>query len=78
MSVSNVRRVFFGVIISATGLALATPFSQPGVAAASTVSRYATGTTGVVAPSQGVPSAASQTVAPLMYEGGPLRAATGR
>jgi hypothetical protein len=61
MSVSNVRRVFFGVIISATGLALATPFSQPGVAAASTVSRYATGTTGVVAPSQGVPSAASQT-----------------
>jgi len=61
MGVSNVRRVFFGAIIGATGLALAAPLSRPDVAAASTVSGYATGTTGVVTPFQGVPAAAGQT-----------------
>ncbi len=60
MSVSNVRRVFFGAVISATGLALAAPFSQPGVAASSSTSVYARGTTGVVAPSHQAAAAAGQ------------------
>jgi hypothetical protein len=64
MSVSNVRRVFLGAVISATGLALAAPLSQPGIAAAaSTATVYAGGTTGIVAPAHRAPAAAGQTAA---------------
>jgi hypothetical protein len=64
MIVSNVRRVLFGAVIGATGIALAAPFSQPGIAAAaSTATAYASGTTGVVAPSHGAPAAGGQTAA---------------
>jgi hypothetical protein len=61
MTVSSVRRVFFGAVIGATGLALAAPFSQSGVAAASNTSVFASGTTGVVAPSHAIAAAAGQT-----------------
>lgn len=60
MSVSNVRRVFFGAVIGATGIALAAPL-QPGVAAAAPAAVYASGTTGVVAPSHATAAAPSQT-----------------
>jgi hypothetical protein len=63
MAASNVRRVFFGAVISATGLALAAPFSQPGVAASASTSVSASGTTGVVAPSHHAAAAAVQTAA---------------
>src|SRR5579863_6362814 len=63
MNVSNVRRVFFGAVIGATGLALAAPFSPSGVAAVSNTSVFASGTTGVVAPSHAVAAAAGQTAA---------------
>ncbi len=63
MAASNVRRVFLGAVIGATGLALAAPFTQPGVAAASPASVYAHGTTGVVAPSHHAAAAAGQTAA---------------
>lgn len=61
MSVSNLRRVFFGAVIGATGLALAAPISQSHVAAASNTSVFATGTTGVVAASHSMAAAAGQT-----------------
>lgn len=61
MSVSNVRRVFFGAVIGATGLALAAPFSQSGVAAASKTAGFASGNTGLVAPSHATASTAGQT-----------------
>ena len=62
MTVSNARRLFFGAVIGATGIALAIPFSRPGVAAAaSTASVSARGTTGVVAPSRRAAAAAGQT-----------------
>ena len=61
MGFSNVRRVFFGAVIGATGLALAAPFSQPGAAAASNTSAFASGTTGIVAPSHAAAAAAGQT-----------------
>lgn len=62
MNVGNVRRVFFGAVIGATGIALAVPFSQPGVAAASSSTTvYTSGTTGVVAPSHATRAAAGQT-----------------
>ena len=59
MGVSNVRRVFLGAVIGATGIALAAPFSKPNVAVASTATTYASGTVGIVAPSHQVPAAAS-------------------
>src|ERR1035441_3875984 len=61
MTVSNVRRVLFGAVIGATGIALAAPFSQPGIAAAASATAYAGGTTGVVSPSDAAPAAAGQT-----------------
>jgi hypothetical protein len=60
VSVSNVRRVFFGAVIGATGIALAAPL-QPGIAAAAPAAVYASGTTGVVAASHAAAAAASQT-----------------
>ncbi|HVC43109.1 MAG TPA: hypothetical protein VND54_14110 [Candidatus Saccharimonadales bacterium] len=64
MSASNVRRVFFGAVISATGIALAAPFSQPDLAAASPAATvYAAGSTGVVAPSHAAPAAAGRATA---------------
>jgi hypothetical protein len=60
VSVSNVRRVFFGAVIGATGIALAAPL-QPGIAAAAPAAVYASGTTGVVAASHEAAAAASQT-----------------
>jgi hypothetical protein len=60
VSVNNVRRVFFGAVIGATGIAVAAPL-HPGVAAAAPAAVYASGTTGVVAPSHAAPAAASQT-----------------
>jgi hypothetical protein len=56
------RRVLFGAVIGATGIALAVPFSNPGVAAASTTTIYARGTTGVVSPSHPAPAAATETI----------------
>ncbi len=60
MSVNNVRRVFFGAVIGATGIALAAPL-HPGVASAAPAAVYASGTTGLVAPSHAARPAASQT-----------------
>ncbi len=61
MSVNNVRRVFFGAVIGATGIALAAPL-HPGIVAAAPAAVYASGTTGVVAPSHAAAAAAIQTV----------------
>ncbi len=63
MRVSSVRRVLFGAVIGATGIALAAPFSQPGAAAASSAAVYAHGTVGVVSPSRAAAAAAGQTAA---------------
>ena len=63
MRVNRVRRALLGAVISATGIALAVPFAQPGVATASTGTGYARGTVGVVSPSHAAAAAAGQTAA---------------
>ena len=78
MNVSKVRRVLFGTVIGATGIALAAPFSHTGLAAAAPAATvYASGTTGVVSPSHAVPAAAGQvaTHAPRGVRAAPRSAA---
>jgi len=53
MRVSGMRRLLFGAVIGATGVALAVPVSTVGAGAASTVTVYAPATVGIVAPTTG-------------------------